>query len=92
MAAAVAIAKVVSAIMLGMHKQRRLLRVRPHAAQSEKIPRDPKRDKAEDQAQNQRTTEKAAEKEGEHFNRKSQAESCHQAKKLKQSWFVVCIV
>ena len=41
-------------------------RTSPRAAQSEKIPRDPKRDKAEgDQAQKQRTTEKAAEKKKE---------------------------
>ena len=61
-------------------------RTSPRAAQSEKIPRDPKRDKAEgDQAQKQRTPEKAAEKEGERFDRKLQAESCHQAKRLKQT-------
>ena len=79
MAAAVAIDKVGS-VMLGMHKQRKLLRVRPRAA-SEKIPRDPKRDKAEgDQAQKQRTVEGSRKKERERFDRKLQAESCHQAK------------
>ena len=55
-------------------------RTSPRAAQSEKIPRDPKRDKAEgDQAQNQRTTEKAAEKR-RRDQLKITAESCHQAK------------
>ena len=69
-------------------------RTSPRAAQSEKIPRDPKRDKAEgDQAQKQRTVEKAAEKKKESASTENlQAESCHQAKRLKQPWFVVCIV